>query len=68
MVGLGLNATNPVIRVPHFPSFDTKVEFLSADVRPGGQVARAVVAWQQRWALRTHDIAKVRDDSAARFT
>ena len=66
LVSVGLNTTDTVIRIPHFPPFDTKVEFLSADVCPGGQVASAIVACQ-RWALRTHYTGKFGDDSAARF-
>lgn len=64
VVGVGLNATDTLIRLPHFPSFDSKVEFLSAEVHPGGQVASAMVACQF-WGLRTRYIGKVGDDSAA---
>ncbi len=64
VVGLGLNATDTLIRLPHFPAFDSKVEFLSAEVQPGGQVASAMVACQ-RWGLRTRYIGKVGDDPAA---
>jgi sulfofructose kinase len=64
VVGVGLNATDTLIRLPHFPAFDSKVEFLSADVLPGGQVASAMVACSQ-WGLRARYIGKVGDDSAA---
>ncbi|MFY9529547.1 MAG: PfkB family carbohydrate kinase [Candidatus Acidiferrales bacterium] len=66
VVGVGLNATDTIIRLPHFPAFDTKVELLSADIRAGGQVASAMVACQ-RWGLRTRYIGTVGDDAAAEF-
>ena len=66
VVGVGLNATDTIIRLPHFPAFNSKVELLSSDVKPGGQVASAMVACQS-WGLRTRYIGKVGDDSAARL-
>ena len=39
IVGVGLNATDTVIRLPHFPAFNSKVEFRVSEVLPGGQVA-----------------------------
>ncbi len=63
VVGVGLNATDTLISLPHFPSLDSKVEFTSAEVLPGGQVASAMVACQ-RWGLRARYIGKVGDDSA----
>jgi sulfofructose kinase len=66
VVGLGLNATDTLIRLPSFPAPDSKMEFLSADVRTGGQVASAMVACQ-KWGLRTSYIGKVGDDAAARL-
>jgi sugar/nucleoside kinase (ribokinase family) len=64
VAGVGLNATDTLIRLPHFPSFDSKVEFLSAEVLPGGQVASAMVACRL-WGLRARYVGKVGDDSAA---
>jgi sulfofructose kinase len=64
LVGVGLNATDTLIRLPHYPALGSKVEFRSADVLPGGQVATAVAACQQ-WGLRTRYVGKVGDDSAA---
>src|SRR5262245_17876994 len=52
LVGVGLNATDTLIPVPHYPALGTKVEFHSANILPGGQVATAVVACQQ-WGLTT---------------
>lgn len=66
VVGLGLNATDTIIRLPQFPAFDSKVEFLSAEMLPGGQVASAMVACQ-RWGLRARYIGKLGDDPAAEF-
>ena len=42
VVGVGINATDTIIRLPHFPALDSKVELLSADIRLGGQVASAI--------------------------
>jgi sulfofructose kinase len=64
LVGVGLNATDTLIRLPHYPELGSKVEFRSADVLPGGQVATAVAACQQ-WGLRTRYVGKIGDDNAA---
>jgi sulfofructose kinase len=64
LVGVGLNATDTLIPLPHYPASGTKVEFRSANILPGGQVASAVIACQ-RWGLRTGYVGKVGDDSAA---
>jgi sulfofructose kinase len=64
LVGVGLNATDTLIRLPHYPALGSKIEFRSADILPGGQVATAVAACQQ-WGLRTRYVGKVGDDSAA---
>jgi len=64
LVGVGLNATDMLIRLPHYPVLGSKVEFRSADILPGGQVATAVAACQQ-WGLRTRYVGKIGDDSAA---
>ena len=64
VVGVGLNATDTLIPVAHYPARGSKVEFRSADVLPGGQVATAVVACQQ-WGLRTRYVGKLGDDGAA---
>jgi sulfofructose kinase len=64
LVGVGLNATDMMIRLPHYPALGSKVEFRSADVLPGGQVATAVAACQQ-WGLRTRYVGKIGDDQAA---
>jgi len=64
VVGVGLNATDTMIRLPHFPSLGSKVGFHSADILPGGQVASAMAACQ-RWGLRTRYVGKVGEDNAA---
>jgi len=64
VVGVGLNATDTFIPVAHFPAPGSKVEFRSADVLPGGQVATAMMACQS-WGLRTRYVGKVGDDAAA---
>jgi sulfofructose kinase len=63
VIGVGLNATDTLIPVPHYPSAGTKVAFHSADILPGGQVASAMVACQS-WGLRTRYVGKVGDDPA----
>jgi sulfofructose kinase len=64
IVGVGLNATDTIIRLPHFPAFNSKVEFHESEVLPGGQVASAVFACS-KWGLRTRYVGKVGDDSSA---
>src|ERR1700680_2380374 len=63
VVGVGLNATDTLIPVTHFPAPGSKVEFRSANVLPGGQVATAMVACQS-WGLRPRYVGKTRDDPA----
>jgi len=65
-VGVGLNATDTIILVPHFPARDSKVEIVSTAVKAGGQVASAMVACR-RWGLRTRYVGKIGDDAAGRF-
>ncbi len=64
VVGVGLNATDTLIPVAHYPPRGSKVEFRSAKVLPGGQVATAMMACQQ-WGLRARYVGKVGDDIAA---
>ncbi len=63
VVGAGINATDTLIRLPQFPTIESKVEFLSSTVLPGGQVASAMVACA-KWGLRTRYVGKVGDDFA----
>jgi len=64
VVGVGLNATDTFIPVAHYPARGSKVEFRSAQVLPGGQVATAMIACQH-WGLRTRYVGKIGDDHAA---
>src|SRR6266852_8008011 len=64
VVGVGLNASDTFIPVAHFPERGSKVEFRSAKVLPGGQIATAMIACQH-WGLRTRYVGKVGDDGAA---
>ncbi len=64
LVGVGLNATDTVIRVASFPAVGSKVEFEEVSILPGGQTATAIVACQG-WGLRTRYIGKLGDDTAA---
>jgi sugar/nucleoside kinase (ribokinase family) len=66
VAGVGLNATDTIIRLPRFPSLDDKVELLTAQVCPGGQVASALVACR-RWGLAARYIGKVGDDEAGQL-
>lgn len=64
LVGVGLSSTDTLIPLHHYPAAGSKVEFRSANVLPGGQVATAVVACQY-WGMRGRYIGKLGDDSAA---
>jgi sulfofructose kinase len=64
VVGVGLNATDTLIPVPHYPERGSKVEIRSANALLGGQVASAMAACQQ-WGLRTRYVGKLGEDHAA---
>jgi len=66
VTGVGLNATDTMIRVPHFPAFNSKVEILSSHVSAGGQVASALVACA-KWGLSARYVGKIGDDAAGEF-
>jgi sulfofructose kinase len=61
VVGVGLNATDTLIPVPHFPQCGSKVEIHSANTLLGGQVASAMAACRQ-WGLRTRYVGRIGDD------
>src|SRR2546426_9677519 len=63
VVGVGVNATDTIIELPHFPSLDTKMELTSARVLAGGQVATAVAACAA-WGLKTRFMGRIGDDAA----
>ncbi|MBB5345488.1 carbohydrate kinase family protein [Tunturibacter empetritectus] len=64
LVGVGLNATDTVIPLVTYPPRGSKVEYQTATVLPGGQVASTVVACQ-RWGIKTRYVGKLGDDAAA---
>jgi len=66
VVGVGLNATDTLIPLQEFPVRGSKVEFDSASILPGGEVASAMVACQF-WGLRTRYVGKFGDDHAAQI-
>ncbi len=61
VVGVGLNATDTVLLVPHFPEYAGKAPFTEEVMSPGGQVASAIVCCQ-RLGLRSKYIGTVGDD------
>ena len=66
VVGVGLNATDTVLVVKHFPAYGGKVPFHSESYSPGGQVATAMVACA-RLGLRAKYIGAIGDDERARI-
>jgi sulfofructose kinase len=66
VVGLGLNATDTVLRVREFPALGSKERLLSSTLQAGGQVATALVTCQ-RLGLMTRYVGKVGDDHAGQF-
>jgi len=66
VVGVGLNATDTLIRVREFPESGSKVEIPSAHVMLGGQVASAMAACQ-KWGLRTRYVGKFGEDHFAQL-
>ena len=65
VVGVGLNATDTLIVVPHFPAYAGKAPFQDEILMPGGQVASALAACA-RLGLRTKYIGAVGDDERGR--
>ena len=66
VVGVGLNATDTLLIVPHFPAYAGKVPFVEEMLSPGGQVASAMVACA-KLGLRTKYIGAVGDDERGRI-
>ncbi|MBV6430203.1 MAG: Sulfofructose kinase [Bryobacteraceae bacterium] len=66
VAGIGLNATDTVILVPHFPAYAGKVAFDEEMLSPGGQVASAMVTCS-RLGLRAKYIGTVGDDERGRI-
>src|ERR1039458_7907574 len=61
VVGVGVNAVDTLIQLPRFPASDSKLEFSSSSLMPGGQVASAMIACQ-KWGLKTRYVGKIGDD------
>jgi sugar/nucleoside kinase (ribokinase family) len=66
VAGIGLNATDTLIHLPHFPNFDSKLRYYSKEVLGGGQTATAMIACR-RWGLRARYVGAVGDDTAGDF-
>lgn len=66
VVGVGLNATDTMILIPHFPAYGGKVPFVQEVMSPGGQVASAMVCCSQL-GLRTKYIGSIGDDERGRI-
>jgi sulfofructose kinase len=64
LVGVGLNATDTLIQLDHFPEPGSKIEYSSARILPGGQAATTVIACAE-WGLKTRYVGKLGDDAAA---
>lgn len=65
VVGIGLNATDTLIIVPHFPPYAGKGPFNQEILSPGGQVASAMVTCA-KLGLRTKYIGTIGDDERGR--
>jgi sulfofructose kinase len=66
VVGVGLNATDTMILIPHFPAYGGKVPFVRELLSPGGQVASAVVCCA-KLGLKTKYIGSIGDDERGRI-
>jgi sulfofructose kinase len=66
VVGVGLNATDTLLIVPHFPAYAGKVPFVEEMLSPGGQVASAMVTCA-RLGLRTKYVGAMGDDERGRI-
>jgi sulfofructose kinase len=66
LVGVGLNATDTLLLVNHFPAYAGKVPFEAEILSPGGQVASAL-ATVAKLGLRVKYIGTVGDDERGRI-
>jgi sulfofructose kinase len=66
VVGVGLNATDTLIVIPHFPAYGGKVPFHEEILSPGGQVASAMVTCASL-GLRARYIGTIGDDERGRI-
>jgi sugar/nucleoside kinase (ribokinase family) len=65
-VALGLNAVDHLVLVPHYPEFNSKIEFITHRLTAGGQSATAMAALA-RLGLKTRYIGNVGSDPLGRF-
>ena len=66
VAGVGLNATDTLLILPHFPAYAGKVAFDEEILSPGGQVASAMTTCA-RLGLRVKYIGTVGDDERGRI-
>ncbi len=66
VVGVGLNATDTLLLLAHFPAYAGKVPFTQEILSPGGQVASAMVTCA-KLGLRVKYIGTVGDDERGRI-
>ena len=66
VVGVGLNATDTLLVLPHFPPYGGKIAFEEEVISPGGQVATALVTCA-RLGLRVKYIGTIGDDERGRL-
>jgi sulfofructose kinase len=66
VVGVGLNATDTLLVVSHFPAYGGKIPFHQEMLSPGGQVASAMVACA-KLGLRAKYIGTIGDDERGRI-
>jgi sugar/nucleoside kinase (ribokinase family) len=66
VVGVGLNATDTLLLVPHFPAYAGKVPIEEEILSPGGQIASAMVTCA-RLGLRVRYIGTLGDDERGRI-
>lgn len=60
-VGFGTNAVDYLIRVPHYPAFNSKVELSGYTLAPGGEIATTMVGLQ-RLGAKTAYVGRFGDD------
>jgi sugar/nucleoside kinase (ribokinase family) len=66
VLGFGTNAVDFLIRVPHFPTFTSKVELTDYFQAAGGEIASTMVGLA-RLGMRTSYIGRFGDDEAGDF-
>lgn len=66
VVGVGLNATDTLLLLPHFPAYAGKVPFEEEILSPGGQVASALVTCAHL-GLRVKYVGTLGDDERGRI-